>query len=306
MVVCKFNDISEKDMDLIFLEEFVSEPKFASLFLEQIGMCSASVIGVEHSKMDMEFGESDMTVIVEKDGVKHALLIEDKIDAIAMPNQAARYFERGKLGVQNEEYEKFDVFIVAPEKYLADNEEAHKYPFKVSYEMIATYFEKKGDARSVFKSQMILQAINKQKKGYQMRESKEATEFWNSYIDYQKEHYPSLWLTSTKGPRSITSTWTWFKTVIDNVLIYHKCDKGFMDLTFPNQGNRLVEFEKELIILLGKLEDSGVFLVKTGKSVALRIEVPAIDIKNPFDEHIDEVDICLKAAEKLSKIAKKL
>lgn len=38
------------------------------------------------SKADKD-GESDITVIIESSGIKYGLLIEDKIDAIAMPEQ---------------------------------------------------------------------------------------------------------------------------------------------------------------------------------------------------------------------------
>ena len=80
MIRCKFsNDISERDMDLLFLEEFVCSPSFAALFLAKIGLDGASVIEIEHSKMDLDLGESDMTVIVEKNGVRYGLLIEDKM-----------------------------------------------------------------------------------------------------------------------------------------------------------------------------------------------------------------------------------
>ena len=178
----------------------------------------------------------------------------------------------------------------APEKYLSENKEAQKYPYNISYERILTYFETLNESRAEFKVQMIKQSIHKQKKGYQMVESKEATVFWNSYIDYQKEHYPHLWLTSTKGPRSITSTWTWYRTVKKDVLIYHKCEKGYMDLTFPNQADRFLNFEKEIVEKLGDLKLLGAFLVKTGKSAALRIEVPIIDIRKPFEEHISNID----------------
>lgn len=291
-------------MDLIFLEEFVASSEFADIFLKHIDLCGAKAVSIEHSKTDPEYGESDLTIIVDKCGVKHALLIEDKIDAIAMPDQAERYFKRGELGVKNGEYNSFDVFIVAPEKYLRENREAQKYPHHISYEEIALYFKDQENCRAQFKYQMVVQAVKKQKSGHQLIESEEATAFWDAYIDYQKDKYPSLWLTSTKGPRSITSTWTWYRTVIKDVLIYHKCEKGFMDLTFPNQSERIVAFEKELFNILGNVNDLGVFLVKTGKSVALRIEVPVIDIKKSFNEHIDEIEVCFKAANKLSELAK--
>ena len=51
--------------------------------------------------MDQEDGESDITVILSNEINKIALLIEDKIDAHAMPMQPERYIKRGKKGIEN-------------------------------------------------------------------------------------------------------------------------------------------------------------------------------------------------------------
>ena len=132
--ICKFSDVLERNMDLLFLEEFVSSPEFLEIFISKINITKAQVLEIEHSKVHSEFGESDMTVIIETNGKRHGLLIEDKIDAIAMPEQYDRYVIRGNIGIENGDYESFDVFIVAPKKYLNENNEAQKYPNKVTYE----------------------------------------------------------------------------------------------------------------------------------------------------------------------------
>ncbi len=97
MIECRFSDVSERDMDLLFLEEMVSSQEFLNIFLSKINLPDATVCSVEQSKVDVEYGESDMTVIVEKSSNKYGLLIEDKIDAIAMPNQSGRYIARGEI-----------------------------------------------------------------------------------------------------------------------------------------------------------------------------------------------------------------
>lgn len=66
--------------------------------------------------MESGLGETDITVICNIDGEKLAFLIEDKIDAIAMPEQHDRYAKRGQKGVVNNEYAGFDVFIVCLER----------------------------------------------------------------------------------------------------------------------------------------------------------------------------------------------
>lgn len=155
-----FKDLSERDMDMLFLEEFACSSEFCELFLSKIGINKDfSLISMEHSKMDYELGESDMTIIFEIEGKRHALLIEDKIDAIAMPNQSARYMKRGDKGIAKGYYDSYSVFIVAPESYLDSNAESQKYPNTVTYEEVLNYFKGMKDARSEFKVSQITQAI---------------------------------------------------------------------------------------------------------------------------------------------------
>ena len=148
----------------VFLEEFVCSKAFLDIFTSLVGIKYARVISVYSSKTDVSLGESDMTVVIECNGEKIGLLIEDKIDAIAMPEQATRYNKRGQKGIERGDYARFFVFIIAPSKYLSQNAEAQKYPNKVEYETIVSYFESINDARTPFKIQQIKQAIDKQKK----------------------------------------------------------------------------------------------------------------------------------------------
>lgn len=77
-----------------------------------------------HSKRDSEYGESDIVFILNVNGKRHALHIEDKIDAIAMQNQSGRYNYRAEKDIAAGEYDLYSVLIVAPEKYLEANAEA--------------------------------------------------------------------------------------------------------------------------------------------------------------------------------------
>ena len=61
------------------------------------------------------------------------ILIEDKIDAIAMPEQPERYIKRGNKAIKNKEYDVFYSFIVCPKKYYDNNDAAKEYPFHILY-----------------------------------------------------------------------------------------------------------------------------------------------------------------------------
>ena len=307
-MICKFADVTEHDMDILFLEEFVSSKEFLNIFTSKIGIFNATVVEIEHSKTHPEFGESDMTVIIELDGKRHGLLIEDKIDAIAMPEQYERYVKRGEIGVSSAEYSAFDIFIVAPEKYLKENAEAQKYPIKIKYEECLEYFEKDSDNRKQFKLSRLKQAIFKQKSGYQVVENKAVTDFWNKYIAYQKANYCHLFLTASVGPKGTNAIWPQFKTVIDKLYIIHKSsnlkdDNGYIDLTFPGMADFLSQLETEVSETVN-LNENKMFACKTGKSAAIRMIVPKLDFMSPFEEQLKAVAECFAAIEKMSETVK--
>ena len=306
MLECKFSDVSERDMDLLFLEEMASSQEFLNIFLSKINMSDAKVCSIEQSKVDVEYGESDMTVIVEKDGKKYGLLIEDKIDAIAMPNQSGRYIARGEIGKQNGDYKDFFIFIIAPQRYLEENEEAKKYPNKITYEECLEYFRLKTDNRSVFKVQQIEQAIYKQKHGYQVVVNNAVTDFWDKYITYKEKFYPELWLVSKRGPKGANARWPHFNTILNELFIYHKSEFGYADMTILGAADKIIYLEKELSKIIGGFTARGISIVKTGKSAAIRKRIPELDFTKPFESYEKEIPICFEAIKELTEIAKQI
>lgn len=99
-IKCIFNVLSEHDMDMLFLQLFSIDSGFARLFLNAASFHADdfSIDSIELSKSDPKLGESDITVLLTAGKKKVALLIEDKIAAIAMQEQASRYIQRGDKG----------------------------------------------------------------------------------------------------------------------------------------------------------------------------------------------------------------
>ena len=300
----RFSDISEHDMDLLFLEEFACSKTFLSLFTNIVGIQNANILSLELSKTDVALGESDITVIIESGGKKIGLLIEDKIDAIAMPEQSMRYFGRGQKGIERGDYEKFYVFIIAPDKYLLQNNEAHKYPNKIAYETILKYFHELNDPRSDFKIQQITQAIDKQKSGYQVVMDLAVTEFWSKYSEFQKTHYPDIYFIYNGEIKGSNATWPRFKTVINGLYMFHKTEYGFVDLTFEGCSDKIPVIEQLLSDTVGDYIGNGYTVHPTGKSAAIRLVVPVLDLHKPFDEQKELTDSCLAAVKKMSDMVK--
>ena len=296
------NTLCERDMDLLFVESALTYPGFCQLLIDKTDLKGKpyQVISGELSKADGDLGESDITVVVDVEGKKYGLLIEDKIDAIAMPKQHERYVKRGQKGVKDGEYDEFRVFIFCPEKYYKNNTEAKLYEYLVTYEECKAFFDRQSDSVSAFRSKQIEQAISKAKKPATNNVNERANAFLKQYIRYQKENYPSLDL-STKEDKN--GWWTDFRTQLGYVYINHKIREGHVDLTFPKASANM---DRARIIAdwarLHKIPDATA--LKTQKSVMIRVRVPKLDIEKGFDfVDRDELNQCFDAIKELADLA---
>lgn len=284
----------ERDIDLLIIEEFISDPNFAKIFLNTVGIEELyTVEEAIHSKMDAEYGESDIVFILNINGKRFALHIEDKIDAIAMENQSGRYHDRAKKDIATGEYDDYSVLIVAPERYLEANSEAHKYDYQVKYEQLLDYFLKKDDIRSRYKLALIERSITEQKNGYQYEANPGMVEFCNKMNEYHKTKYLGL-------PNGSIAWWRNYPTVMDDVTIVFKADRGFCDLQFGHTT------KEELFPRVCEFLTDRMNVEKAGKSASIRIEVTSIDYKNKFEDMIAEVDEALDAIYELFQLSKKI
>ncbi len=297
-VKCIYSGISERDMDMMFLRLFSTDEGFVRLFLEATPYKtdSFSVESIELSKSDPKLGESDITVLMSIDTKRIGLLIEDKIDAIAMPKQAERYEKRGEKGKKNGEYDEFYYYIVCPQKYYDNNDEAKKYPHLVTCEKIYEYLKENDLLICRTYCQQLEQAIEKAKKPPKVEIDENANRFFRQYKDYQEENYPELNLTTK---RDANGYWAHYTTRFGTVYLYHKIEAGFIDLTF----NKASDHIDELTIVANWLRNHGfesVSAVKTGMAGALRVIVPKLNNQIPFEENDKyEIETCFRTISKL-------
>ncbi len=299
--------VQERDMDLLFMQSFSTDPGFADLFVSKTDLVGKpyQVISVELSKRDADLGESDITVILKSEGKKHALLIEDKIDAIDMPQQKERYTKRGEKSVRKREYDSFDVLIVCPEKYHESNAAAKGYDHFVSYEEIYAYFKTADSADSV-RVQQMKHALQKAKKQSQVQIHDTAVKSFRQYADFQRKYYPSLDLRNRVQSGKVNGWWPHFAANAPSAYISHKTPDGQVDLKFSGKADRIDVLKK----IAENLKDDGmenIMAVDTGKSCSLRINVPRIQMATPFEEwNMDDLRICFDAIEKLTRIAEQI
>ena len=311
----RFNGVSERDMDLLFLEEFAVNKGFRDLFIRQIqdfDLNGYEIVSEELSFVDAALGESDLTIVLENEGYKVAWLIEDKINAVAQPRQYERYVERGNKGVREKAYDKFYVFLIAPAEYFKGNDSAEKYPLKVTYEECQELFATCADARIKLKLQQLTEAIEQGHKPYTKIVDATSTSFWDKYVRYMQIHYPDIELKSKVSEKSKNGDWPTYKTSLDmkTVYIHHKMKmKGVeysnIDLTFNGLADHREELKTLLKDMLGDRYDPQFGIHKAGKSAVLRLVAPkCLDWQVPFEEQKDVVDEHLRLVSKLCEAAK--
>lgn len=288
--------VFERDIDLLLINKFCNDKNIVEYFSSKINLHNLNVEIVQHSIMD-ENGESDVTIILNDGNQKIAFLIEDKIDAVAMPNQRDRYDIRGKNGIANGFYNKFYVFIVAPKDYLLINNEAKKYENQISYEKLIEIFKD-----DIYAKSLLEQAIEEKKKGYVIIENSNVTRFWKNYYEYINDNYSMLNINRVNGPRGSNANWPTFNTPIKQYKIRHKSDKGYMDLEFPKMAKNYFNF---LEIVKNDLDEDMTVHV-TSKSVSIRIIVPKIDFKQEFTNYMREMETCMESVIRLQELLTKL
>ncbi len=297
----QFDCVYERDMDFLFMRKLAQDKDFIRRFflhdkeLVEKGYDKAdfSVNKVAHS-VTTEDGESDIEVVLFIAGKKVALLIEDKIDAVAQPDQEERYDKRGKDAVDQSDYDEYYVFIVAPEAYLKRNAEAVKYPHMISYEDIqaslSDEYEKAVFERALSKANIVRLPRNEQ-----------VTNFWNQLYDYVAENYPGVFkLPGHKGLERSGQPGQWISMSFAAPFgIQIKSDRGYVDLEISGYADKFSQFSKDNKALI---EEKRLFIRTASKSLAIREYIQLIDFTQPFESQIPALKAAFDAAKELKDL----
>lgn len=284
----------ERYIDLLIMEEFISEPEFARMLLSAANILGDyTILTAIHSKTDADLGESDIVFIVNIDGNRHSLHIEDKIDAGAMPNQHDRYHLRAQKDIAAGLYDTYSVLLIAPKKYIAENKEAQKYANKLTYEQMRQHFSQNSDSRAKYKLALIDRAITVQKSGYQYEANPAMVCFCNEMIAHQKKYYPGL-------PLGTVAWWPEYPTLLKDTKVVLKADRGFCDLQF---GHTLAE---DLYPRVKDHLSDRMHVVPAGKSASVRIMVTPLPFDARFSDYQSAVNETFAALTELYNLSNKL
>ncbi|MDM7852094.1 MULTISPECIES: PD-(D/E)XK nuclease family protein [Pseudochrobactrum] len=209
---------TERDIDLLLVEELHSSLEFTTWIAAQAGILSPIASwDVKHSKRRTRSRrEIDIFVdIYHQDKSRSAILIENKLDASEQPDQAESY--REELATLDGAFQNRSMLITCPEAYSRQHHNfTSKFDSIVSYETISDFFRKLltevgSDLvlRYSFRSAILDQAIYKHRRGYTPIPDKVVGDFNAKYVALlailAPEIIPGPSMRKSANPRESTS-----------------------------------------------------------------------------------------------------
>lgn len=284
----KIESVLERDTDLLILEEWSVNSEFAHWLLKQLSITQKfSSFDGWHSVTDPQYGESDLLLVAENPSMKIAVLLENKIDAIAQEEQSKRYFLRAEKLKQELGLTSTVVGIIAPENYLQNNQEAQNYPIQISYESVAEWFSAQAGVRDLYRAAVLKSAIEKERRGYRPVKDEQVSQFWHDYWEYLQKTIPEV---EMKEPDIVPAESDWpnlkFKWFPAKWKLIHKLSRGVLDLGTDLSSEAAAELEKKLL-------DKGFLIVRTGKSFSIRLNVAVLDRNIPLAEQQEALERCI-------------
>ena len=229
--------VSERDIDLLLVEELLVSEKFARFFLSKLSFDShfSRTLGAWQSVTVAGLGESDIVFLFVADGgATIAVLIENKIDAQEMTDQSRRYLRRGEVGRKKNEWDDFHTCMIAPLSYLDSPTRLGGYQSVISYEEVAGFFaEDKNDSRHAFRLKMLEAGIQQFRRGYERVTHPTLSQFVREYIAFAELNFPDLGVQDWVE-RPPTNDWIDFYPTgkIQGLRVVHQNAGGFVKVFF--------------------------------------------------------------------------
>lgn len=293
--------VSESDIDWLFCVELNSSKQFRKL-IGSIVFPEVDNFGHVRAwrSISNTIGESDLVWLIEHPSKgRLIILIENKINATAQPEQYNRYVQRGnkyiKEGIANE----YLVALLSPKSY--SSADSSDYPVYIHYEHIIEWLQLRQDERSKYICSLYKNATNKKISPIIVDE--ENLHFRENVYHLAKKEFPLLNVVNPKSDCNniwISMRYPGYEIVYKTFKKNLKYTGSVVDLVISGRGND-VELLKARYV--APLKETGISVEKTGKSASFRLNVPMIEPPK-FNE--DKVRDALLAAMKLKSFWDKL
>jgi len=282
--------VRERDIDLILLEEFHCCEEFVEWFCKTADFENVQFVGAWNSVSNV-YGETDLLVCVQQQHKIIGLFVENKIKALEQDNQDGRYHIRAQRAVADGTIDEYHTMIIAPDQYLRNFRTDHAFMSVLSFEKIESWFEGRKDPRSKWRSAIMREAIEQNRRPNNMIKNSTRSQFFEDYWRYLKMNHPSFIMNrpTAKGNKS---RWVMFKGLEfgPGIQFTHKCNKCLIELGFSRTS--LNNFPASILDNL----PSGARATQVGGKTAIHFDVPEIDLESPLDTQVESVEAAISAA----------
>ena len=198
---------TERDIDLLLVEEFKCNPRFTKRFVSAIGDTLPKPIeyvssNVLHSKRRIyNRREIDICIELADSAGKSYLLVENKLDTTEQERQAESYREECELLQCESKAQGAYAVLVCPAQYKDNNRAfAEKFHVVITYEKLIETLQALArqttnselSVRLLYRADLINQAIAKGRRGYEPVERQEIGEFNRKYVELCRKHFSAL------------------------------------------------------------------------------------------------------------------
>jgi len=311
---------TERDIDLLLIEEFAASESFSSWFLSQLELdeFQAGEVSVFHSTRRMHNRrEIDISVDISAPTGRALLLVENKLDTDEQPGQAESYREEAELKAS--EYHCVLTVLVCPEHYIASHQRfAQAFDRVVTYEAVCQHFNNRIQtapdeigARCLHRANLIEQAITKSRRGYVQVVHPGKRAFSNHYVTLLKELgsplIPGPSMKKDSGAESVTMIFE-PKTLpkwpfLPQMRIVHQLREANANINFYTWGDHFPHLAQAMAPALQGTEFRLVPTVnkrRGGRSGLMIVaETPKVDQFADFDQQRDAITQGIRATEKL-------
>lgn len=236
---CGIRKFVERDIDLLVAEELRVNPAFSYWIMSHFGVAGTLIHPAAVTNVsDVEDGsEADVAAFFETiDGTRHRLFVEDKIDAILMPEQLDRYVRRGQGEVARGLVVGFSVLFLTPANYLKIS--LPDGVWHTSFERIAEFFRSGDpDLRAQYRASFLEKAVpvfgSKQRDARVFQNEPYVVAWWDAVYAALEAELPGFFIHRTRYPQSV-----YFAPSMAGQAKYLRVDfkghKGEVDLAFKD------------------------------------------------------------------------
>lgn len=267
--VCGINNFIERDVDMLIAEELRVNADFGRWVMNKLGAPSditLPAININVSVME-DGSEADVVATFKTtSNLVHRLFIENKIDAILMPEQLERYVRRAEGDLRRQIISSFSILFFTPSAYSLKNLPSGVK--QISFEEAAHALASQGDLRSQYRASLLMRALPLRTPAARDAHVSAADpyirEWWDRVYAMLDRDFPNFFVHKTRYPRSV-----YFAPETPGQARYLRVDfkghKGEVDLAFKDISTAA------LSKCVSSLGDAPGKIVANGKSSAIQI-----------------------------------